>query len=307
MADSPQRPARRQATVPALPSDLRHQLRTAGRRRLRQLVEEYGRFLEIGDVRQALMNPFVEAEVLEELAANRKLTSDRSVKAALARHHRTPPRIAMRFVSGLFWRELLEITLDVRIGAAVRRLAENYLVQRLPRLSIGEKVALARRAVGRVASVLVVEPSLSILDALLANPRLTEQELMPLLTSRRSQPRALHEVARSERWGTRYEVRLALCRHPGTPSRDVVRLLPGLQREDLEAVATIEEHGWLVRHRAQQILDEWPFDRFRGRAGRIARQDEQPIELDAETPDDPERLAELATDALQDAIDSSRS
>lgn len=285
MADSPQRPARRQATGPALPPDLRHQLRTSGRRRLHRLVAEYGRFLEIADVRQVLMNPFVDAEVLEELAANRKLTSDRSVKAALARHHRTPPQVAMRFVSGLFWRELLEITVDVRIGAAVRRLAENYLVQRLSRLSVGEKMALARRAVGRVASALVMEPSLSVLDALLGNPRITDQELMPLLTSQRAQTRALHRVAQSERWGTRYEVRLALCRHPRTPSRDIVRLLPGLQREDLEAVATIEEHGWLVRHRAQQILDEWPLDRFRTRVGRIARRDQQPIELDIETAD----------------------
>lgn len=282
-----------------LPQDLKQQLRSAQGSRLEELVEGYGHRLGLSDVRQLLLNPFVTADVLESLAANRRLMAERTVRAAVTSHHRTPPPVALRFVSSLFWRELLEIVVDVRVSAAVRRAAENYLVQRLTRLTVGEKVALARRAVGRVARELVVDPTLRILDALLANPRLTEQELMPLLTSSRAQPRALEKVAESERWGNRYEVRLALCRNPRTPSRNVVELLPTLQRDDLQAVAEKEEHGWVVRHRARQILEEWPADGYRRRVRELARRDDVRIELDASP--------QPGDEALRDAIDSATS
>lgn len=282
-----------------LPQDLKQQLRTAHGSWLAELVEGHGHRLGLPEVRQILLNPYVTSEVLDLLAANRRLMAERAVRAAVTGHHRTPPPVALRFVSSLFWRELLEIVVDVRVSAAVRRAAENYLVQRLPRLTVGEKVALARRVVGRVARELSTDPTLRILRALLANPRITEQELMPLLTSSAAQPRALEMVAESERWGTRYEVRLALCRNPQTPSRNVVRLLPTLQRDDLESVAEKEEHGWVVRHRARQILDEWPPDVYRRRVEVIARSDDVRIELDASPhPGDA---------ALRDAIDSATS
>ena len=282
-----------------LPQDLKQQLRTAQGSRLEELLEGHGHQLGLPEVRQLLLNPFATADVLEALAANRRLMAERTLRAAVTGHHRTPPSVALRFVSSLFWRELLEISVDVRVSAAVRRAAENYLVQRLTRLTVGEKLALARRATGRVARELSVDPSLRILDALLENPRITDQELMPLLTSSRSKPRALEKVATNERWGARYEVRLALCRNSQSPSRNVVGLLPTLQREDLEGVAEKEELAWVVRHRAREILDEWPRDGYRQRVREMAREDDVRTELDASPrPGDA---------ALRDAIDSASS
>ncbi|MDA8018397.1 MAG: hypothetical protein MPN21_13230 [Thermoanaerobaculia bacterium] len=285
--------------MPDLPQDLRQQLRTAHGRRLEQLVDDYGARLGLPEVRQLLLNPFVTAEALELLANDRRLMAERRVRSAVAGHRRTPPQVALRFVSSLFWRELLEIVVDVRVSAAVRRSAEHYLVQRLPRLTVGEKVSLARRAVGRIARELSLDPTLRILKALLGNPRLVEQDLMPLLTSARSSPRALETVAASERWGHRYEVRRALCGNPQTPARNAVGLLPTLRREDLEPLANQEELGWLVRHRAKQILEEWPADAYRQRVQDIVLADDVRIELDATPrPGDAE---------LRDAIDSAPS
>lgn len=265
----------------APPPGLAARLRRVSSRRLLSLVDDHGRDLGLREVRQVLLNPYVTGEVIEALAMNRKLTSEPGVRSAVARHPRTPRAVAMRFVPHLFWRELLELSVDTRIRSPVRRQAERYLVQRAERLTTGEKTALARRATESVAESLVTDPSLRVLDALLANPRMTENALMPLLTSKHAAPRALEAVARDPRWGRRYEVRLALARNPKAPSREILRFLPLLQRDDLEAVAELEDQAWVVTHRAREILEEWPADRFRSRARRIAAEEDSRIRIDA--------------------------
>ena len=164
--------------------------------------------------------------------------------------------MALRFVSGLFWRDLLEITVDVRISPAVRRVAEKYLVRRLGRLTVGEKMAIARRAASGVLAHLRQDPSLHVIKALLQNPRLTEVVLLPMVASESTLPRVLDLVAAEPRWGTRYEVRLALSRNTRSPFRVILEILPMLRRKDLVMVASQESHSWVIRRRAEELLAE---------------------------------------------------
>ena len=240
---------------PNLPDDLLSRLRRSPAPELRRLVETYGRFFGMPEVRQMLLNPFVDGESLEELATIRTLSRVRAVQAALCRHHRTPESVAMRFLPHLFWRELLEITVHIRIRAAVRRAAERYLLERLPRLTLGEKVALARRAVPSTLGPLVLEGNPGILGAALDNPRATEEALIPLLRHPEAPSKALAQVAAHPRWGTRYEVMVALCRNARTPFGVLQESLPKLGREDLEGVLMVGAHSALVHLWAREELE----------------------------------------------------
>lgn len=233
---------------------VRGRLRGAGSRELGALVAEHGRRFGLREVRQVLLNPFVGAEVIEELSAHRDLVSEYGVKAALARHHRTSQAVALRLVPSLFWRDLLEIALDVRLRPIVRRSAEKYLVERLPRLAVGERIALARRAPASIAARLGLDPNLRVVEALLDDPKLTERALLGLVENREASPRTLDLVARHERWGVRPALRAALARNPRSPFRVLFEILPTLAPEDLEAVARVEEHAELVRSRAEELL-----------------------------------------------------
>jgi hypothetical protein len=224
---------------------------------LHGLVAQAGGRWRLGEVRAVVRNPHVDAETLEALAAIKALSAIYEVRALLVRHRRTPPTVAMRFVNSLFWRDLLEIALDVQLLPGLRRLAEKYLLQRLPRLAPGERTTLARRAPPEVLSRLTFDPHPRVIAATLDNPLLTEERIQPMLTSARSTPRMLEAVARHPRWSSRYPVRVLLCRHPLAPSVLVLPLLDGLRRDDLEALA----HGdaaFAVRHRAREILEERP-------------------------------------------------
>ena len=62
-------------------------------------------------------------------------------------------------------------------------------------------------------------------------------------------------VARTPRWGTRYEIRVALSRNTRSPFRVIFDVLPTLRRQDLAIVAHREEHSSIVRARARELLD----------------------------------------------------
>ncbi len=236
--------------------EFRARLSHANSRDLLQLVADSGAVLSAGDARRVLRNPFVTAEVIEELVAIRRLLAGYDVRSAIARHRRTPEPLALRFISSLFWRDLLEIAVDVRISPAVRRVAEKYLVRRLGRLTTGEKMAIARRATSEVLAHLRKDPSLQVIKALLENPRLTEPTLLPMVASESTLPRVLDLVARTPRWATRYEIRVALSRNTRAPFSAIFEILPTLRRKDLLFVANREDHSSIVRHRAEELLEE---------------------------------------------------
>ena len=238
----------------------RHGIRTrlggASSRELLELVVEHANTLDVGEVRRVLRNPFVTAEVIDALLECRKLVGAYELRSAIARHRRTPETTALRFISGLFWRDLLDISADMRISPAVRRVAERYLVRRLVRLTVGERIAIARRAPASVLEPLAKDPSLPVIKALLGNPRLTEPGLLLLVANEAALPRVLELVAADPRWAPRYEIRVALCRNPRSPFKVIFELLPGLRRSELLAVSELEAHSWVVRFRARELLED---------------------------------------------------
>jgi hypothetical protein len=233
---------------------LARRLREAGPEELAALVAERGEAIDAGAARQALRNPYLTAEVVAALLARKELLTSRELRRDLAACPLTPRIEALRFVAGLFWRDLMEIGLDMRVPPAVRRAAERHLAARLPGLSVGEKVALARRAGGGVIALLRLDPTPRVIAALLDNPRLTEGALAPLVHAERAAPEVLRTIAEDRRWGVRYPIRVALSRNPRTPQATALSLLPQLKRPDLEAVAEHARLAPAVRRRAKTLL-----------------------------------------------------
>ncbi|MEE8523192.1 MAG: hypothetical protein V3T72_04615 [Thermoanaerobaculia bacterium] len=215
-----------------------------------------GHRLDVRHGRQVLLNPYVTAPVIEELVCNRRLMTKYEMRSAVARHRRTPQTAALRFISGLFWRDLLDIAADMRITPAVRRVAEKYLARRLERLTVGERTAVARRATPAVILQLRRDRHLHVFKALLDNPRLTEDSLLPAVSDQRAPPRILDLVAKNPRWGARYAIRRSLCRNPQSPFQVIFEMLPRLRRKHLFEIAELEEHSWIVRHRARELIAE---------------------------------------------------
>jgi len=209
--------------------------------------------IEPAAARQLFRNPFLTGLQIDRLLGSRRLLSSYEVRMEAARHPRTPQIIALRFIPGLYWADLVRIGLDLRLHPVVRRAAEMRLIERLPALSVGEKMAIARSAAPGVLSALRNDPTPRVMAALLENPRLTEGLLLPLLASEAAQPAVLAVVAVSPKWSLRYPVRLALCQNSRTPLARSLMLVPMLKRNDLESVAANPRLLLPLRRRAQLL------------------------------------------------------
>ncbi len=242
--------------VPAPVLELERRLREAGPDELPALVRDHAAELSPAAVQQALRNPYVTAEVIDELAAQTRLLAFYEVKRDLTRCRATPELLALRLAGGLYWADLMAISLDTRLHPRLRRAADQHLLARLPGLSVGEKISLARRAAPAVLAQLRHDPTPRVIAALLDNPRLTEGALAPLVHGERTPAPVLELIAADRRWGVRYPLRLALVRNPATPLGAALRLLPALHKPDLRGVAGDPRLAEPLRRRARLLLGD---------------------------------------------------
>jgi hypothetical protein len=103
-------------------------------------------------------------------------------------------------------------------------------------LTLGERKALARRPDRGALERLAADPHPDVLRHVLANPRLTEDDVVRLAAKRPARPEILAEIARSVRWAQRARVRMALVLNPGTPQELAAPLCGLLLRHELKLV-----------------------------------------------------------------------
>jgi hypothetical protein len=225
---------------------------------LLDLLERHASELTPRGARQALANPFLTREAVVRIAAQTRLLSHYEVRRALTESAQAPPDLAMRFLPGLYWRDLLAFSVNTRLHPRIRRQADIHLAERLGQLSVGEKISLARLASPTLICHLRHDPSPRVFTALLDNPRLTEGQLAPVAHSDRALAPILDLIANDRRWGVRLDLRVALARNPRTRLETALRLLTGLRKSDQRAVASDPRLPEPLRRRARLLLGQGP-------------------------------------------------
>lgn len=236
-----------------LQADLARLLREGSEQELEDLLAGRLEEIEPAQARHLFRNPFLTGALIDRLLGSKRLLSSYEIRMEAARHPRTPQILSLRFLPGLYWADLVRVGVDMRLHPIVRRAADSRLSERLPALSVGEKMAIARTASPAVLSALRHDPTARVIAALLENPRLTEGLLLPLVASEAALPAVLAVIAGSPRWSSRYPVRLALCQNTRTPLDRALMLLPLLKRVDLESVAANLHLRLPLRRRAQLL------------------------------------------------------
>jgi len=103
-------------------------------------------------------------------------------------------------------------------------------------LTLGERKTLARSWRRNVLERLLLDPHADVVELLLGNPHVTENDIIKIVTSRRSTAVVLELVLRSGRWGANRRVRNALVRNPNLPVTTAVRLLGLLNLTELRSL-----------------------------------------------------------------------
>src|ERR1700680_3365411 len=178
------------------------------------------------------------AQVLDQLSKNGVLMKSRKVKLALVEHPRTPRHISIPMVRHLFTFDLMQVALTPVVPAEIKMAAEESLINRLERLSQGERLSLAHRDSGRVAVTLLLDPEPRVVHAALQNSRLTESVVITAFMHAHAPEAVGAAVCQDSRWSARREIRIALLCNEATPldrALEFARSLPAaLVREILQ-------------------------------------------------------------------------
>lgn len=239
---------------PGRRADIAARLRDCGEQEMLELLETELHDLDPEVVRAALRNPHVSSRVIEVVLGERRLLSSHELQKALAAHPKTPEPRVLNLVPGLYWRDLVELGASSRVRPRVRRAAERRLAERLPRLGIGERIAIARKAGPGLIARLLHDPNLRVMGALLENPRMTEGLLAPLIHGDQVQPQVLTRIAHDRRWGARYAIRSGIARNPRTAATTALELLSSLKKSDLRELYRDRRLAPAVRRRAGVLL-----------------------------------------------------
>jgi hypothetical protein len=176
--------------------------------------------------------------ILEEVARRKPLLKSYRVKKALAFHPRTPRLVTLRLLRDLYLMDVVQLTLLPGIPTELKRNAEDQLTSRLPQLPLGQKITLARRGPARLAGALLAEGHAQIITVVLDNAYLTEAQVLKVLSREKIPPRVVRAISQHRKWSIRYNVRLALVRHPASPLATVLAYLPELTVSDLKELAS---------------------------------------------------------------------
>jgi hypothetical protein len=195
----------------------------------------------------------VPAELLESVAKEARWSSSESVRIRIARHPRTPRRVALLMLRQLFLFDLVQVSLLPSAPADIRRTAEELIVTRVPHLPIGEKLTLARRGPARVVGAVLAEGHPQAVKLALANSFLTESQVLKVLAKGELPARVVVAIAQHPKWSVQYNVRVALVKHPHTPVPALLEFLPDLALRDLRDVEGLEQ---LTAHSRKYVQQE---------------------------------------------------
>ncbi|HEX3578159.1 MAG TPA: hypothetical protein VHY33_06315 [Thermoanaerobaculia bacterium] len=183
-----------------------------------------------------LDNAHCTAAICGALARDPRLTAFYAVRLRLVRHRATPLTHAVKLVHYLHWPDLLRLSVDVTVLPQVRRAVDEQLLARLAKLSLGEKIAAAKRCSAAMIKALLFDPDPNVFASLLNNQLIREEDLLLLAASDSASAEKLRLLAADQKWSSRYAIRRALAVNPGTPRSVAASQLRFLSQRDLRII-----------------------------------------------------------------------
>ena len=223
------------------------------REELVQFVKENVRQLLEDEALGVLANPYVTPAICQAIAQTQRLAAFYSVRLKLVGHKNTPQAHAVKFVHYLFWSDLVRLSVDVKVPAPVRRAIDNILVNKIDKLTLGERITCAKRCSHTLIKQLLFDPDPKVLQALLVNQRVREDDLLLVASSERASPTQLQLLADDRKWSYRYAIRKALVMNPLTPRSAAASLLRSLTARDLRMIHARPETTIYVRRCIERL------------------------------------------------------
>jgi hypothetical protein len=127
---------------------------------------------------------------------------------------------------------------------------------RILKMDVKGKVICAMRGSREERAILVNSRNRLVVRAVLASPKLNENEIEKYATSRSVSDEVIRVIAANPKWLRRYSIALALVQNPKTPVQSSMRLLPRLSVRDIQRVMKDRNVNPVVRRQAKNIYEK---------------------------------------------------
>jgi hypothetical protein len=205
------------------------------------------------------------AEDLNEEAAESKISLEDAI--LLAEHIEIPDsEIYDSWLSLEYIEEIYEETEEQRKAIADKILGELRaededvsgerisMIKRVLLMKMNDRIKLAMKGDREARNILIRDPNRVVAQAVINNPRITEQEVEKIAAMRTVPNDVLRLIGSSRNWARNYGIMHNLARNPRTPISNVMSILSRLQLRDLKALNKNRNVSDAVRRQAFRLV-----------------------------------------------------
>ncbi|HJQ33921.1 MAG TPA: hypothetical protein VJ866_17195 [Pyrinomonadaceae bacterium] len=161
--------------------------------------------------------------------------------------------------------DLLDETFEQRQAAAERLIAEASaeggtaaperiaLIRRIMLMKVKDRIKLGMKGDREARAILIRDPNKVVAQAVINNPRITDQEVEGIAAMRTVSDEVLRIVGMNRAWARQYPIIHNLARNPRTPLPTAMNILPRLQAKDLKTLGMNRNVSEAVRRQALRI------------------------------------------------------
>src|SRR5215218_3740181 len=161
--------------------------------------------------------------------------------------------------------ELLDETFEHRQAAAERLIAEASaeggaaaperlaLIRRIMLMKVKDRIKLGMKGDREARSILIRDSNRVVAQAVINNPRITDQEVEAIASMRTVADEVLRLIALNRGWARQYPVIHNLARNPRTPLPTAISILPRLHAKELKALGQNRNVSDAVRRQALRL------------------------------------------------------
>ena len=126
------------------------------------------------------------------------------------------------------------------------------LNQKLMEMNVAEKIRLATTGSRSERTLLLKDPNKMVQEAIVASPKLTEDEAVSIIRNRSVPGEMIGKLAKRKELTRNYLVALELMLNPKTPVSDALNFLSRIQQRDLLQISKDRNVSPVIRNRALQ-------------------------------------------------------
>lgn len=126
-------------------------------------------------------------------------------------------------------------------------------INRILKMGMKDRVKLAMKGDREARNILIRDPNRIVAQAVISNPRLTEQEVEKIASMRSVPEDVLRQIAINRAWMRNYQIMLKLAQNARTPIANVMTILTRLQLRDLIALSKNRNVSDAVRRQAFRL------------------------------------------------------